>query len=119
MLDEHSGAGGERADIELKQLRVDISARDREATDRRDHRAARRIDVIGQLHRNRLRGDGHVDRSASDRQSGHGGADAGGKDLHGIADPQGYTGEFADKPGVFTVAPGASRTVGMAVTLIG
>lgn len=38
---------------------------------------------------------------------------------HGIADPQGYTGEFADKPGVFTVAPGASRTVSMAVTLIG
>lgn len=37
---------------------------------------------------------------------------------HGIADPAGYDGEFADKPGVFTVAPGESRTVGMSVTLL-
>lgn len=37
---------------------------------------------------------------------------------HGIADPQGYTGEFRDKLGVFTVAPGASKHIGMSVTLV-
>ncbi len=38
---------------------------------------------------------------------------------HGIADPQGYTGEFRDKPGVFEVAPGDSKRVAMHVTLVG
>ena len=38
---------------------------------------------------------------------------------HGIADPQGYAGEFRDKPGVFTVPPGGSERVGMSVTLAG
>ena len=37
---------------------------------------------------------------------------------HGIADPHGYTGEFRDKPGVFTVAPGATRRIVMTVTLV-
>lgn len=37
---------------------------------------------------------------------------------HGIADPHGYTGEFRDKLGVFTVAPGASKHIGMSVTLV-
>jgi galactose mutarotase-like enzyme len=38
---------------------------------------------------------------------------------HGIADPQGYAGDFRDKPGVFAVAPGASKRIGMSVTLTG
>ena len=37
---------------------------------------------------------------------------------HGIADPEGYTGEFTDKPGVFTVAPGAERRIALSVTLV-
>lgn len=37
---------------------------------------------------------------------------------HGIADPQGYTGEFRDKPGIFTVPSGASKHIGMSVTLV-
>ena len=37
---------------------------------------------------------------------------------HGIADPQGYTGEFADKPGVFVVAPGDAKRIVMTVTLL-
>ena len=37
---------------------------------------------------------------------------------HGIADPDGFTGEFADKPGVFTVAPGAVKRMSMSVTLV-
>jgi len=36
---------------------------------------------------------------------------------HGIADPSGYTGEYRDKPGVFTVPPGGSKRIGMQVTL--
>lgn len=36
---------------------------------------------------------------------------------HGIADPSGYAGEFRDKPGVFDVAPGAAKRIGMSVTL--
>ena len=36
---------------------------------------------------------------------------------HGIADPEGYTGEFRDKPGVFTVAPGGEKRIAMQVTL--
>lgn len=37
---------------------------------------------------------------------------------HGIADPQGYQGEFRDKPGVFDVAAGGAKRIGMSVTLI-
>lgn len=37
---------------------------------------------------------------------------------HGIADPDGFMGEFADKPGVFTVAPGAVKRISMSVTLV-
>lgn len=37
---------------------------------------------------------------------------------HGHADPVGYTGEFRDKPGVFEVAPGQGKHVGMSVTLV-
>jgi galactose mutarotase-like enzyme len=37
---------------------------------------------------------------------------------HGIADPEGYTGDFRAKPGVFEVAPGASKSIGMSVTLV-
>lgn len=36
---------------------------------------------------------------------------------HGIADPQGYTGEFRDKPGVFLVPPGEAKRITMSVTL--
>ncbi len=36
---------------------------------------------------------------------------------HGIADPQGYAGEFSDKPGVFTVPPGGAQDCAMRVTL--
>lgn len=36
---------------------------------------------------------------------------------HGIADPEGWAGEFRDKPGVFAVAPGASWSSTMRVTL--
>ena len=36
---------------------------------------------------------------------------------HGIADPEGFTGAFADKPGVFSVAPGGEKRIGMSVTL--
>ena len=37
---------------------------------------------------------------------------------HGIADPQGFAGDFHDKPGVFVVAPGATRRIAMSVTLV-
>ncbi|CAN5638405.1 aldose 1-epimerase family protein [soil metagenome] len=36
---------------------------------------------------------------------------------HGIADPQGFTGEFRDKPGVFEIAPGADWACSASVTL--
>jgi len=36
---------------------------------------------------------------------------------HGIADPEGFTGDFRDKPGVFAIAPGGEKTIGMSVTL--
>ena len=36
---------------------------------------------------------------------------------HGIADPEGWTGDFADKPGVFMVAPGGAWRGTMRVTL--
>ena len=35
----------------------------------------------------------------------------------GVADPQGFTGDFRDKPGVFETAPGASRTLTMTLAL--
>jgi galactose mutarotase-like enzyme len=37
---------------------------------------------------------------------------------HGIADPAGFTGDFHAKPGVFTVAPGAQKTIVMTVSLL-
>jgi galactose mutarotase-like enzyme len=37
---------------------------------------------------------------------------------HGIADPQGYSGNLSAKPGVFMVAPGAARATKMAITLL-
>jgi galactose mutarotase-like enzyme len=36
---------------------------------------------------------------------------------HGIADPQGYTGDFRDKPGVFEIAAGAEWSCALRVTL--
>lgn len=36
---------------------------------------------------------------------------------HGIADPEGYVGEYRDKPGVFQIAPGATKQISMSVTL--
>jgi galactose mutarotase-like enzyme len=36
---------------------------------------------------------------------------------HGIADPVGFAGEFREKPGVFEVAPHASKRIEMSVTL--
>jgi galactose mutarotase-like enzyme len=36
---------------------------------------------------------------------------------HGIADPQGFHGDFRDKPGVFEVAPGEAHTATMSITL--
>lgn len=37
---------------------------------------------------------------------------------HGIADPTGYTGEYRDKPGVFEVAAGDTKHIGMSLTLV-
>jgi len=37
---------------------------------------------------------------------------------HGIADPQGYAGDFNAKPGLFTLAPGAAKTIEVAITVI-
>lgn len=36
---------------------------------------------------------------------------------HGIADPEGFDGQFRDKPGIFMVAPGADWTCSASVTL--
>ena len=38
---------------------------------------------------------------------------------HGIADPDGFSGDFADKPGVFRLAPGSSKSIVMAITVNG
>lgn len=38
---------------------------------------------------------------------------------HGHADPQGFVGEFRDKPGVFEIAPGADWSCSVSVTLRG
>jgi galactose mutarotase-like enzyme len=37
---------------------------------------------------------------------------------HGIADPEGYAGEFRDKSGVFILPPGGTKRIGMKVTLV-
>ena len=37
---------------------------------------------------------------------------------HGIADPEGYTGEYRDKPGIFIVPVGGEKRIGMSVTLV-
>ena len=37
---------------------------------------------------------------------------------HGIADPEGFHGDFRDKPGVFEVAPGANRRMTVSITLV-
>lgn len=36
---------------------------------------------------------------------------------HGIADPEGFAGAFAEKPGILTLAPGEARSFPMSVTL--
>jgi galactose mutarotase-like enzyme len=36
---------------------------------------------------------------------------------HGIADPVGFSGELTEKPGIFTLAPGETKHIAMAVTL--
>lgn len=36
---------------------------------------------------------------------------------HGIADPEGFTGEFRDKPGIFLVPPGGERRIILAIAL--
>jgi len=38
---------------------------------------------------------------------------------HGIADPEGFTGDFRTKLGVFTVAPGTAMSTQMTMTLLG
>jgi galactose mutarotase-like enzyme len=38
---------------------------------------------------------------------------------HGIADPQGFTGDLKEKPGVFALMPGAERIIRMTVMLVG
>ncbi len=37
---------------------------------------------------------------------------------HGIADPEGYDGDFHDKPGVFGIAPGDTKRIALRVTLV-
>jgi galactose mutarotase-like enzyme len=37
---------------------------------------------------------------------------------HGLADPQGFSGELREKPGILIVPPGAMATVAMAITLL-
>ena len=37
---------------------------------------------------------------------------------HGITDPQGFTGDFKDKPGVFVLAPGESLSTTMTIALL-
>jgi len=36
---------------------------------------------------------------------------------HGIADPEGFTGDIRDKPGIFEVAPGGEKRIALRVTL--
>jgi galactose mutarotase-like enzyme len=37
---------------------------------------------------------------------------------HGLADPQGFTGDFRDKPGVFEIPAGAEKRIDMSITLV-
>ena len=37
---------------------------------------------------------------------------------HGVADPEGFSGDFTQKPGVFTVAPGGVQSIEMTITLL-
>jgi galactose mutarotase-like enzyme len=37
---------------------------------------------------------------------------------HGIADPEGYTGEFKDKPGIFLIPPGGTKQIALSVSLV-
>lgn len=37
---------------------------------------------------------------------------------HGLADPEGFTGEYRDRPGVFEVAPHGEQRIAMSVTLV-
>ena len=37
---------------------------------------------------------------------------------HGIADPEGYTGDYRDKPGVFVIPAGGTKRIEMSVTLV-
>ncbi|WBH17660.1 aldose 1-epimerase family protein [Sphingomonas radiodurans] len=37
---------------------------------------------------------------------------------HGIADPEGYAGELADKPGIFLIPPGGAKHIVMSVTRV-
>jgi galactose mutarotase-like enzyme len=37
---------------------------------------------------------------------------------HGITDPQGFAGDFKQKPGVFAIAPRASKSTSVAITLL-
>jgi galactose mutarotase-like enzyme len=37
---------------------------------------------------------------------------------HGVADPQGYTGDFAHKPGIFVVKSNEAKSLRMAITLL-
>ena len=38
---------------------------------------------------------------------------------HGMADPEGYDGDLFDKPGIFSVAPGAEKVMSLSITLAG
>ena len=38
---------------------------------------------------------------------------------HGVADPQGFSGDFRTKPGIWTVAPGAELPMRMSISLLG
>jgi galactose mutarotase-like enzyme len=37
---------------------------------------------------------------------------------HGVADPQGFSGDFYSKPGIFVVPPGAERVFSVSLTLL-
>jgi len=37
---------------------------------------------------------------------------------HGIADPEGYDGDFRAKPGVFEIAAGGTKRIALHVTLL-
>jgi len=38
---------------------------------------------------------------------------------HGLADPEGFTGELGSKPGIFSVPPGGTRRIEVSITLLG